>query len=99
MSNDWQLGDLALCIKGGPIHQFEHGEWPVAGRVYPVTDLKPNWEWDDGDVDLGLMLDGAPLNGPQGWPLWWHGRFIKVTPEEADDFDREVIEQLEGVRA
>lgn len=73
---DWQPGDLALCVRGGVItggHKF-----PEPGRVYHVIGVRPQM-WTDGETDLGLILDKAPKNR-SGLPIWWHRRFIKITP-------------------
>ena len=91
MNNDWQPGDMALCVKGGPLGQ-PIDECPQAGRVYVVASVRNVMFWD-GDFDQALELPDAPAND-SGTHCWWHRRFIKVTPPEADEFDREVIDLL-----
>lgn len=95
----WQVGDLALCVrKYSECGEFLFGE-PEPGRVYEVLDVDVV-EFADGDHDIALTLKDAPSctdedDFPAG-PVWWHGRFVKVTPPAADAFDRETIELMKG---
>lgn len=97
MADDWQVGDLALCVRRAPERgRFLFGE-PNPGEAYEVLNVSLE-EFADDTIDIALTLRGAPpctneFNEPTG-PTWWHGRFIKITPTEADEFDREVIELL-----
>lgn len=102
MSDDWQPGDLALCVRGGNMDQPSQGDWPVEGRLYSVAGVRLVTFYDG--EDLALFLENGPAN--QGeidgvmhvCSAWWHGRFIKVTPRAADAFDREVISAMTGDR-
>lgn len=91
--DDWKVGDLALCIYNGEItsNRGTKSKAPdlVVGRVYTVSEVLPD----------GLVV--AEL--PRRWVhpvsrLPWGGfatyRFRKVTPPEADEFDREVIDLM-----
>ena len=93
--DDWQVGDLALCVRGGSMGQVPEDArgWPVQGRIYRVVDVV-TIEFMDGP-DLALEIEGGPINN---WdlPLWWHGRFRKVTPDAIDRDDAEVIAALTG---
>jgi len=73
---DWVPGDLALCVRGGPITGGDAA--PVAGRKYQVISTRIML-WTDCTTSLGLILAGAPLN-KTGIPIWWHERFVKITP-------------------
>ncbi len=84
---DWQIGDLALCIKQGPWEIIEgpstpSGDDPEPGCIYCVANVEL--------AELaGLVLGFAEFHSQ-----YQAGRFVKVTPPEADEFDREVIELL-----
>lgn len=96
--DDWQAGDLALCVKGGvltPEYHHPGDAYPEAGRVYQVNDV----DFDPDTDVLWLEVLGAPDNVENGinfGPLWSAERFIKVTPPEADEFDRETIDLMNG---
>jgi hypothetical protein len=95
MADDWQPGDIALCVSDAP--HWSDQESPIAftprvGARYTVTRY-------------GLCRFGfTPLIGlaenPNGWD-WGHvaARFIKVTPDEADAEDAEIIRLLTGAPA
>lgn len=91
---DWQPGDMALCVKGGRIidpsmHTPPLDGFPTAGACYTVehVGIDPTMTGSP----LALWLAEAPRNAT-GERVWSAIRFIKVTPPEADEFDREVIE-------
>lgn len=94
-SDNWQVGDLALCVRGGYISgPIINKPFPDSGALYTVREVVVF----DAPDDLWLVVDGAPDNvdgnGTNHGPLWVAKRFTKVTPPEADEFDREVIEQM-----
>lgn len=83
----WQVCDLALCVAlrrtwgGGKVG-------PLGGAVYTVSGVTC------GKTKGGLRLAEFPnWHNPLGFAQRW---FVKVTPPEADEFDREVIEHLTG---
>lgn len=76
--SDWQVGDLALCIRGGASIK--------AGEVHAVVSV-----WD-----TGLSLADKVSIARRG--SYKKSRFVKVTPPAADDFDRETIALLNGVK-
>lgn len=91
MSDDWQPGDLALCIKCGPWERWDGGsEGPQtdirSGGIYRV---RKTGTWEGSVI---LWFDEHPGN----WfdDAFAASRFRKVTPPEADEFDREVIEHM-----
>lgn len=89
MAEDWNKGDLALCVDDTPNRVWGKSDLRL-GRVYVVTHTT----WVDGLQ--GLFLDTARSQATHGFRS---SRFIKVTPQEEDEFDRETIEmekQREG---
>lgn len=85
MSADWEVGDLALCVRGG---DTVYGIWtadmqvaPAPGSIHLIDRVR------DFDGCLGL--------GSQDWVGFFEAsRFVKVTPPAADEFDRETIELM-----
>lgn len=92
MADDWQVGDLALCVDDSrrPVTSRDTGL--RCGRVYTVTDVMvvpvvpPRTGLALGGVDMSAFRFG--LAGAM--------RFVKVTPPEADEFDRETIDLMNG---
>lgn len=92
--SDWQVGDLALCVDDNrrPVTSRDTGL--RRGKVYAVTDVQV--------VPIipprtGLALDGVDMSAFR-FRLAGAMRFVKITPPDADEFDREVIEQMNGAR-
>jgi len=94
MSNDWQAGDLAMCVRGGmlPDNIAMPTDFPVSGRIYHVTGASIHLD-SSGQMSKFLQFSDAPANR-DGTREWGASRFIKVTPPEADEFDREVIDLM-----
>lgn len=93
---DWQVGDLALCVDDSPPKispsglvecRREYNNNLRAGSLYTITQIVFA---ADGSMGIADMLRRAG---------GYHFRFVKVTPPESDEFDREVIDQLAGVPA
>lgn len=89
----WEIGDLALCIAGG--------KFTRAGSLYTVRDVKlPDEKRQEGQVwyvnnSRCTLLRFAQTPHLKGqWAS--EKRFIKVTPPEADEFDRETIDLYRG---
>lgn len=91
---NWSVGDYALCVRDGPIR------CPLCGlthsgrqslrkgqiaQVHYIGSLRP----DNRDLNCGPQCLGF-VAGREGLAL----RFRKVTPEEADEFDTEIIELM-----
>ena len=83
----WQVGDLAMCVVPYPrwyddvTHEIvKHG--PEAGSVSTVTEVFHT------DYEQLVLKEWSLLDG-EGWEA---SAFIKVTPPEADEFDREIID-------
>jgi len=93
MSDDWQPGDLALCVRGGYLYGDSFGPFPKAGAVYTVAGKSKF-----ASVSF-LLVEGAPDNvdSHRNWgPLWDAVRFRKIRPYKADEEDRETIRLLTG---
>jgi hypothetical protein len=80
--SDWQKGELALCIRKGPVNTAR------PGRIYEVRQVvfwaRTSW--------LGLIVDGASNHANDRWGgAIAECYFRKVTPPAADEFDRETI--------
>lgn len=90
--SDWQAGDLALCIgmmdEDGALDGRLTSWCPVIGAIYNVTQVYfgEEWTW----LELG---EDPERDGTHGWNSHY---FRKVTPPEADAFDREVIAAMSG---
>lgn len=89
MSDDWQAGDLALCIKQSAyvkgVLSYATQPSPSKGRIYQVEDVKafPDWEC------VGLKIPG--------WVGWIADHYFrKIRPHSADAEDRETIRLLNG---
>lgn len=91
--SDWEVGDYALCVRGGcitPEYDYPGAVYPEAGNIYLVNDV----DFDPRTEILWLEVIGAPDNIEEEinyGPFWAAERFIKITPESADEFDRETI--------
>lgn len=86
---DWNLGDLALCINNSKIFHsggVSTGEGLIKGKVYgAVVSISVGSEWEDAPILLTFENDYAARRA---------SRFIKVTPDEEDEFDLEVINAM-----
>lgn len=88
---DWQPGDLALCVKGGHLSGLPIGPYPTVGCLYSVEAVEI---YDDWDCRF-LRVPGAPNNGSHG-PTWAESRFRKIHPHTPDEEDEETIRLLKG---
>lgn len=92
MSDDWQVGDLALCVDGSPRKRVgrynENGAnyRLTAGKIYTVDRI----DFEDGYT--GLHFDGYE------W-AWLASRFRKIRPHAPDEEDAETIRLMNGARA
>ena len=90
MSN-WELGDMALCVRGGPIPgQVYFGAIPpLAGQLFTVVKAEVIMS-QRGQV-LYLWLEDGPKN-IFGEACWAACRFIKVTPPADMIADERILE-------
>lgn len=99
-SDNWQAGDLALCVKGGRRSDFKpnfpDSRYPKSGRIYTVEAVGVSTFRGMGKNALWLV-DG-PLNHSteDGVTIeescWPAERFRKINPltdEEIEEFRRE----------
>lgn len=90
MADDWQKGDLALCVDNNRGYAA-NGHRTVSpdlikGKVYSVDGVAIFAE------TLAISLVGVKP-GTFG-TFRMASRFIKITPPESDEFDREIIELM-----
>ena len=100
MSDDWQAGDLALCVDASPASDCG-GPHPLrSGAVYTVDEIwiggefAPNGrfnDWPVGEPGLRFDFDCNKLGG------WRPERFRKIRPHTADAEDVETIRLLTSV--
>ena len=95
MGDDWQPGDLALCVRGGNFPGGFAKETPRAGQIVTVERIvfvptlqSPNGCWMIGSSEL-------PPNN-EGNHLWGAVRFRKIRPHTPDAEDAETIRLLTG---
>lgn len=92
MADEWKPGDIALCISDAP--HWSDMEAPIAwnpqvGATYHVSRV--------GLCRFGFRTLIGLAENPNGWDWGFlASRFIKVTPDAADEFDRETIALLTG---
>jgi len=85
MTDDWKVGDLALCIKIGRWTDHESGNNPEYGSVYKVSEI-----WSATGCDgLALVLEGLECTLDGVWQDFLATRFRKIHPDtepaNADD--------------
>jgi hypothetical protein len=89
MSENWQAGDLAMCINAGAWECEEGGSLsrhgPQMGESYLVVLVEYDVAFDELEDETYLVFDE--------WPgeAWLACRFIKINPQDPDEFDREII--------
>lgn len=83
MSDDWQAGDMALCINDGPCPVF--GKLPLKkGKIYIVSRVKTGRCRMTGYVGTGLNLIG----NFEKHDLYNAILFRKIKPPERDEIDQ-----------
>jgi hypothetical protein len=87
--DDWQPGDLALCIDDRAAEHLLR-----AGRIYTVLAVvaDPGYDKAERFAYFSLIIKGIREHGGACNPH----RFVKVTPPQADEFDRETVALLNG---
>ena len=93
MSDNWQPGDLALCVMDGGT--------TFAGELFDVIEVIGT-VWcaaecgvDEGEATALVFANRRHPTNPFG-AFVDIPRFRKVTPPKADEFDREIIEIMTG---
>jgi hypothetical protein len=93
MSDDWQPGDLALCVNASPCPEF--GDTGLSGGIiYSVREVLNDHGgssalYGKGDVALRVV-------GVLHWFPFDAKRFRKIRPHTPDEEDRETIRLLNG---
>ncbi len=77
MSDDWQVGDLALCVKLGKWSQHETGNNAIYGCVYRVLAVQPAV----GLPGVALVLDGLERDADGSRQDFLSTRFRKIKPD------------------
>lgn len=88
MRDDWQPGDLALCVRAN-LDPEDIADRLVVGRIYKVSAV----------LRGGSALDLEGLYAPQTafyWPGYIASRFRKIRPHTPDAEDVETIRLLTG---
>jgi hypothetical protein len=92
--NDWQVGDLALCVADAPCACCGTPTAAVAGRVYRVTDyyLATRGFWC-------LSLEGVhPITNTKHWRGINAARFRKIRPDELEACEPEFVTLLKRTK-
>jgi len=99
MANDWQVGDLAVCVDDGPCAPIVPGRRvlpPVLiakGATYRVIGLRPS------RISAGpaLSLEGVDGSDTQSgaYGAW---RFCKIRPDEREACEPEFVTLLKRNR-
>jgi hypothetical protein len=93
MSDDWQPGDLALCVRDYRGPDSVPTEWSVrVGGVYTVEVYDP---FNGGYLEL---VEDPDKFSPDG-AAWDADSFRKIRPHQPDAEDAETIRLLNGVHA
>jgi hypothetical protein len=96
VSEDWKVGDLAVCVDARPNPMVASSI--EAGRVYRVVGLflEPHSTALFPLVSCGLFLAGVPCASKSG--SWSCNRFRKIRPDEHEDCEPEFVELLKRSR-
>lgn len=92
MADDWQVDDLALCVAiTHPMFELPSSILRI-GAIYTVARIGRPIGWTGGERALGFF-DVSPRNAGCGFP---ETLFRKIKGHAPDEFDRQVIEQMNG---
>lgn len=99
---DWECGDLALCVVDAN-QDRNLKEFPSKGQLFTVEAYIPTFIYvpylnpipvlifRDGPFNLCRNDVGDVVNKARLWPAAF---FVKVTPEQLDEEDMDVVEAL-----
>ena len=91
MSDEWKVGDLALCIDDGPVKII--GGCPEVEEEY-VANLNCGSIYKISQITKGRTTNVIGIADMSKRAGGIESRFVKITPQESDEFDREVIDLL-----
>jgi len=90
--SDWKEGDLALCVRTR-LGRWRQDPHPCeVGRIYEVERIVPTKNEGLGLGLVNIVFPNCFLNADT------EKNYRKVTPEKADEFDREVIFHMQNQR-
>lgn len=86
MAEDWQVGDLALCVWGERRSMPIPPNWksPCKGGLYTVVKVTR------GGHSLGLVLTDSHTDNPLGWLASCFRKIKPLTDEEREQFFAEL---------
>lgn len=95
MADAWQVGDLALCVRGGLLFGQTQiaRSLPKAGVIYEVEKVSVEWFIQGTEKALWLKDGPKQADGSSVWPSF---RFRKIRPHTPDEEDAETIRLLNG---
>lgn len=98
MSDDWQVGDLAVCVDASDRNGFglQGPKRLKQGAAYRVRAITPPGEWRGGSRCAGLVLVGPKNSSPLG--DWHPERFRKIRPDEQEACEPEFITLLKRIK-
>ena len=109
MSEVWQKGDLALCVKGGPIlpgATANAADYPVLGRIYTVESC--SLAKFSAGVHAALTLRDGPMNRKVSdgvmnegsvWPALRFRKINPLTSQERESFMLELDQPVTALRS
>lgn len=96
MADDWQVGDLALCVAVKHSAFNSPSSLLSIGRVYTVARVGRPIHWAAQERALGLDEVRASRGDEYGFP---ESLFRKIRPHQPDEQDAETIRLLTGAPA
>jgi hypothetical protein len=98
VSEDWKVGDLAVCVDAGPSRR--PATWVTHHRL--CSQLREGTAYLVEAIcitakgEVGLVLRGFDYRTPTGTnvPGWNPARFRKIRPDEHEDCEPEFVELL-----
>jgi hypothetical protein len=97
VSDDWKVGDLALCVDDLPFPGCPNALPIQRGRIYHVSAVEGE---PDSDGDIGLHLAGVEVPEVVTDDILWMpafaaSRFRKIRPDEHEKCEDEFVTLLE----
>lgn len=97
MADDWQVGDLALCVSRDEEGLFSASWAPEIGGLYVVAQVISPYHMLNGEArGAGLNFEEDTNKWAWKFSAFYSRNYRKVTPPKADEFDRETIELMRG---
>ena len=95
-TDNWQPGDLALCVRGGPyLGSSMDREYPQSGQVFTVLGCVESTTRQDPSTSIPfLVLKDAPFNSFRVGCAWATFRFRKIHPLTDEEIEEDRRERL-----